>query len=142
MAMTSSPPSTAGVVGALAVIVAAGHAGSLFTGRSRTHPAQHVLGVLVLYAVFVPFVFRTSDHWYGAPMQLMVSLTVLALDWLSFHQDLSRFSEGETCLFGNCRFNARVTGHLAHWGDVAGVGFVVVPLLTRPSSRALASTMR
>lgn len=114
------------------------HSGSLFTLRSRREPVQHTLGVLALYAVLFPYVFRTSEHWYGVPMQLMVAVMVTALDWFSFHEDMTRFSEANLCIFGNCRENARITGHLAHWADVAGLALILWPMLDSKDARVAA----
>ena len=119
--------SSARVLGLLVIVVVGAHVASLSTGLSRARPVPHTLGVVVGYAVLVPFVLRTSPHWYGLPMQLTVAILVTALDWFSLHQDLTRFSEAEKCIFGNCRKNARITGHLAHLSDVATVGFLLVP---------------
>ena len=125
-------------LGALVVLVLSLHTGSLFTIRSRREPVQHTLGVLALYAVLFPYVFRTSEHWYGVPMQLMVAVMVTALDWFSFHEDMTRFSEADMCIFGNCRENARITGHLAHWADVAGLAVILWPLFDSKDVRAAA----
>ena len=116
--------------GALAVVVAAVHVGSLSTMLSRSYPVQHVLGIMALYTVLFPFLLLTNPAWYSFPMQLMVMVMITALDWFSFHEDVTRFSEAEICaVAANCRENGRVTGHLAHWMDVLGLGMIVWPQL-------------
>ena len=78
-----------------------------------------------------PFILRTDPCWYGFPMQLMVMVMITALDWFSFHEDVTRFSEAEICaVAANCRENGRVTGHLAHWMDVLALGMIAWPNIT------------
>tara|TARA_B110000046_G_scaffold20720_4_gene19629 strand:- start:1992 stop:2819 length:828 start_codon:yes stop_codon:yes gene_type:complete len=122
------------LLGLLVVTVVGAHVASLASGTSRARPVPHTLGVVVGYAVLVPYVLRTSPHWYGLPMQLMVAGTVTVLDWFALHQDLTRFSEAQMCLLGNCRENARITGHMAHLADVATVGFLLVPAVQEDST--------
>lgn len=109
------------VAGALVTATVALYIQSLHSGTNRRRPSQHVLMLMACSIVTVPYVLLTSPEWYGFPMQLTVNLLVLMLDWFSFHEDKTRFSEEPLCLVGSCRRNAMITGHLAHWGDVAGV---------------------
>lgn len=99
---------------------------SLHTNTNSTNPSRHVLLVIAGSVVVVPYVFLTSPSWYGFPMQLTVGVMVLLLDWFSFHEDKTRFSEESICLTGPCRRNAMITGHLAHWGDVAGLVLLLI----------------
>lgn len=126
------------IIAVIVLIIISLHSGSLLTRQSRRNPMKHTLGIIVLYTMAFPFIFRTSEHWYGAPMQLMVAVMVTALDWLSFHEDPTRFSEADKCIFGNCRENARITGHIAHWADVAGIALILWPLLEYNMVRSIA----
>ena len=78
-----------------------------------------------VYFAIIPFLLRTHDGWTSFPMKLLMCVLIVVLDWFSFHEDISRYSEEEICIFGNCRFNARITGHLAHWADVFAIGWLL-----------------
>ena len=115
------------IAGALVTFFTTLYIEMLFKDVNRTHPYLHVLIVIAGSILTMPYIFLTSPEWYGFPMQLTFNLLVLFLDWFSFYEDKTRFSEKSVRLFGNCRHNARYTGHLAHWGDVLGVMALVVP---------------
>lgn len=104
--------------------------------KSRTHPKLHTSFLIASYALFTPFLLRLSPVWVSAEMQLCTAFVILVLDWFSFHQDMSRFSEKDICLLGNvglgnCRRNAMFTGAMAHVADVAAVALLLKPLLSR-----------
>lgn len=124
------------IVGGLVLVYVASYVYSLRTGTNKTRPGRHVLLVLGGALVVFPYLFQTSPAWYGVPMQLMVNVLVLVLDWFSFHEDKTRFSEENLCLTGPCRRNAMITGHLAHWGDVVGVALLLASNAD-PSKRPL-----
>lgn len=109
------------VAGGVVLLFVSLYVASLRTGRNRSHPGRHVRLVIGGSFVMVPYVFLTSPAWYSLPIQIAANTLVLLLDWFSFHEDKTRFSEADLCLTGPCRRNARITGHLAHWGDVVGV---------------------
>ena len=122
----TASPSSARAGAAVALVV--GHEfASLATGMSVTHPRRHALLVIATSAVAAPLVLATSREWHGVPMQLAVAGAIAALDWFSFHEDNTRFSERPLCLLGNCRVNAMLTGALAHLGDVAGFLLLLWP---------------
>lgn len=100
---------------------------SYVSGSSKKNPEYHTLGLIAGYTLVIPYILRLSPEWYSQPMQIFVTLMIVILDWFSFHEDKSRFSEEELCIFGNCRFNARVTGHLAHIIDAISVGLMIIP---------------
>ena len=122
--MKSICQSTNTVAGTLVVLLLSGYVGSMMKGTNKTNPAEHILSLILGAAIATPFVFLTSDSWVGFPMQLVVAVIILLLDWISFHEDKTRFSEEEKCIFGNCRRNATITGHMAHWADVMGLWFL------------------
>lgn len=125
------------LVGLVTAVVAC-HAAGLFFRVNRRRPVVYTNALLLGYGLATPFVFRTSREWCGLPMQLTVSLLVLVLDWFSFHEDLSRFSEEDHCLFGpSCRENARITGHIAHLADVGTLGLLLYPLVADVQRRVL-----
>ena len=120
-----------------AVALVVGHEfASLATGMSVTHPRRHALLVIATSAVAAPLVLATSREWHGVPMQLAVAGAIAALDWFSFHEDKTRFSERPLCLLGNCRVNAMLTGALAHLGDVAGFLLLLWPATAGRARRA------
>ena len=63
------------------------------------------------------------------PIQIFTAVVVYVLDWISFYQDKSRYSESRSCMIdtsfnffaANCRENALITGILAHSGDILGI---------------------
>lgn len=120
------PASTTRVAGGLVIAFASLYIRSLQTHTNTSRPSQHTLLVIAGSIVVVPYVFLTSPSWYGFPMKLTVCTLTLLLDWFSFHEDKTRFSEEKICLTGSCRRNAMITGHLAHWGDVAGLAFLLI----------------
>ena len=99
----------------------------MYLGIPMKSPKLYVISSIAVYGYIMPFLLRTDQCWTSFPMKLFVSIIILVLDWFSFHEDASRFSEEKVCIFGNCRFNARVTGHLAHWADVATIGVLMWP---------------
>lgn len=123
------------LAGSLVALLVGLYVHSLATDRNRAHPGQHVLLVIGGSLAVVPYVFLTSPAWYGLPMQLTANVLVLALDWFSFHEDKTRFSEADLCLTGPCRRNAAITGHLAHWGDVLGVALLLMTHVEAPEER-------
>ena len=80
-----------------------------------------------------------SPDWSSYSMQLFITILIVILDWFSFHEDKSRFSEEELCLLGNCRNNARLTGHLAHIGDALSLGLIIIPFIKDISSKIFVS---
>jgi len=122
--------------GAAVALTAAHEFASLASGASVTHPRRHTLLLIGTSAVAAPLVLATSREWHGVPMQLAVAGTVAALDWFSFHEDKTRFSERPLCLLGNCRVNAMLTGVLAHLGDVAGLLLLLWPATAGRARRA------
>jgi len=86
------------------------------------YPSEYSLSMLGVYFAFIPFLFRSDPAWTSFPMMLVFNLFALVLNWFSFHEDITRYSEKEVCIFGNCRFNSRVTGHITHWMDVITIG--------------------
>ena len=102
---------------------------SYFSGNSKRFPKLHTGGLIMGYSLIIPYILRMSPDWTSYSIQLFVTILILILDWFSFHEDKSRFSEEEMCLFGNCRNNARITGHLAHIADVASIGLIIVPFI-------------
>lgn len=103
---------------------------SYFSGNSKRFPRLHTGGLILGYAFIIPYILRMSPDWTSYSMQLFVTLLIVVLDWFSFHEDKSRFSEEELCLFGNCRNNARITGHLAHIADAVTLGLIIVPFIS------------
>ncbi len=91
---------------------------SYYLGFNKTDSTRHTIFMMILWAYVVPFILRASKDCYGLSAQIMVAVLVTILDWFSFHEDMTRFSEEELCLFGNCRYNAQITGLLAHVADV------------------------
>ena len=102
---------------------------SYFSGNSKRFPKLHTGGLIMGYSLIIPYILRMSPDWTSYSIQLFVTILILILDWFSFHEDKSRFSEEEMCLFGNCRNNARITGHLAHIADAASLGLIIVPFI-------------
>ena len=96
---------------------------------SRKAPMVHTVGLILSYFLAIPFVLRNSPTWSSPEIQLLVTLIITALDWFSFHQDITRFSESEKCMFGNCRYNSQYTGIIAHVGDAISVVFASLPLM-------------
>lgn len=110
---------------------------SYFSGNSKRFPRLHTGGLIMGYAFIIPYILRMSPDWTSYSMQLFITILIVILDWFSFHEDKSRFSEEELCLFGNCRNNARVTGHLAHVADALSLGLLIVPFLADANSKML-----
>ena len=123
------------IAGGLVTLFATLYVESLARDVNRLHPKRHVLFLIAASTLTMPYVFLTSPDWYGFPMQLTFNLLVLILDWFSFHEDKSRFSEEKICIFGNCRKNAMYTGHLAHWGDILGILAVLIPFVEHTAWR-------
>tara|TARA_B100000214_G_C23959274_1_gene624462 strand:- start:71 stop:1012 length:942 start_codon:yes stop_codon:yes gene_type:complete len=123
------------VVGVLVAILTAMQVYSYFMGESKKNPQLHTGSLILGYAIVIPYILRLSPSWYSYPIQLFITLLIVVLDWFSFHEDKSRFSEAELCIVGNCRWNSRVTGHLAHIVDTAAVGLMIVPLLEDNKSK-------
>lgn len=117
------------ILGMLVIFTVLSQIFSYSSGFSKAKPKQHTLGLIGCYALLIPFVLKQSSTWISMEMQIVFTVLVVALDWLSFHQDMTRFSEENLCIFGNCRWNARVTGHLAHIGDAVSVAMLLVPLI-------------
>jgi hypothetical protein len=108
------------------VVVFAGLAGiaytySLLSNFSADHPGWHIFGVLLASFIICPLYLRYSPDMVRPAPQLFVLLIICALDWFSFFEDKSRFSEKPDCIFGNCRTNAHITGQLAHILDVVAI---------------------
>lgn len=110
---------------------------SYFSGNSKRFPRLHTGGLIMGYAFIIPYILRMSPDWTSYSMQLFITILIVILDWFSFHEDKSRFSEEELCLFGNCRNNARVTGHLAHVADALSLGLLIVPFIADTNSKML-----
>jgi len=110
---------------------------SYFSGNSKRFPRLHTGGLILGYAFIIPYILRMSPDWSSYSMQLFITILIVVLDWFSFHEDKSRFSEEELCLFGNCRNNARITGHLAHVSDALSLGLIIVPFISDPKLKAL-----
>lgn len=114
-------------IGILVVCVVLLQMMSYTSGWSKRNAKNHVKSLIVAYTVLIPFLLKQSSVWTSFEMQLVVTLAIVCLDWLSFHQDMTRFSEKPLCLFGNCRENSRITGHLAHVADAASVLLLLYP---------------
>lgn len=110
---------------------------SYFSGNSKRFPRLHTGGLILGYAFIIPYILRMSPDWTSYSMQLFITILIVILDWFSFHEDKSRFSEEELCLFGNCRNNARITGHLAHVSDAVSLGLIIIPFISDPKLKAL-----
>lgn len=110
---------------------------SYFSGNSKRFPRLHTGGLILGYAFIIPYILRMSPDWTSYSMQLFITILIVILDWFSFHEDKSRFSEEELCLFGNCRNNARITGHLAHISDAVSLGLIIIPFISDPKLKAL-----
>lgn len=119
-------PTEAQVAGGLVFALVALYVRSLHADDNRKRPRRHTLLVIGGSLVVVPYVLLTSPAWYSLPMQITVSTLILVLDWFSFHEDKTRFSEEDLCATGPCRRNAMITGHLAHWGDVLGLASLLM----------------
>lgn len=117
------------LVGMLVGILAMFQVYSYVSGNSKRNPQVHTGGLILGYALVVPYILRLSPDWYSQPIQVFITFLIVVLDWFSFHEDKSRFSEEELCIFGNCRFNARVTGHLAHIVDTIAMGLMIIPFV-------------
>jgi hypothetical protein len=129
--------STALKLGLMVFVIAILHIYSFVSGDSKRNPARHTTLMILGYTVLIPYLLKTSPSWYGYPMQIFVTVMILILDWFSFHEDMSRFSEEELCMFGNCRWNARITGHLAHIMDTLAIGIMTVPYIDDPKIRSV-----
>jgi hypothetical protein len=112
---------------------------SYVSGNSKRFPRLHTGGLVLGYAFLIPYILRMSPDWSSYSMQLFITILIVILDWFSFHEDKSRFSEEELCLLGNCRNNARLTGHLAHIGDALTLGLIIVPFIKDISSKIFVS---
>lgn len=123
------------LVGVLVGVLAMFQVYSYVSGNSKRNPQVHTGGLILGYALVVPYILRTSPDWYSQPIQVFVTFLIVILDWFSFHEDKSRFSEEELCIFGNCRFNARVTGHLAHIVDTIAMGLMIIPFVEDQNTR-------
>lgn len=110
---------------------------SYFSGNSKRFPRLHTGGLILGYAFIIPYILRMSPDWTSYSMQLFITILIVILDWFSFHEDKSRFSEEELCLFGNCRNNARITGHLAHVSDAVSLGLIIIPFISDPKLMVL-----
>jgi hypothetical protein len=110
---------------------------SYFSGNSKRFPRLHTGGLILGYAFIIPYILRMSPDWTSYSMQLFITILIVILDWFSFHEDKSRFSEEELCLFGNCRNNARITGHLAHISDAVSLGLLIVPFIADTKLKVL-----
>jgi hypothetical protein len=110
---------------------------SYFSGNSKSFPRLHTGGLILGYAFIIPYILRMSPDWTSYSMQLFITILIVVLDWFSFHEDKSRFSEEELCLFGNCRNNARITGHLAHVADAVSLGLLIVPFIADTKLKVL-----
>jgi len=123
------------LVGTLVGVLAMFQIYSYASGSSKRNPQIHTSGLILGYALVIPYILRLTPDLYSQSMQVFVTLLITVLDWFSFHEDKSRFSEKELCIFGNCRFNARVTGHLAHIIDTIAVGIMIIPLVEDENTR-------
>lgn len=123
------------LVGMLVGILAIVQVYSYVSGSSKRNPQTHTSGIILGYALVIPYILRLSPDLYSQSMQVFVTFIIVVLDWFSFHEDKSRFSEKELCVFGNCRFNARVTGHLAHIVDTISMGLIIIPLVDDENTR-------
>ena len=133
-----SPTDPQTVAGLLVFVLISLQIYSYVSGMSKTNPRSHTALVILGYAYVLPFVLRLSPEIYSYPVQVFITILVLLLDWFSLHEDKSRFSEEEICIFGNCRYNAKVTGILAHIADTASVALLVYPLLDNKKSKIYA----
>ena len=111
--------------------------GSYTSGMSRSKPDIHTVGLIIAYVIIVPHILKSTPEWYSIEMQIVLNVLVLLLDWFSFHQDMTRFSEESLCIFGNCRKNSMITGILAHVADVVSVSVLLYPFINTPLSKTL-----
>lgn len=126
------------VAGATVAVVVALYMRSVLLNEHRDSPEWHVGTLIAGSAIAAPLVLQTSSCWYSTPLQLMMATAIIPLDWLSFHEDKSRFSEENKCITGPCRRNAQITGHLAHWGDVLTLAML---LTSRMKGKAFVATV-
>lgn len=120
------------IMGMLVICTVISQIISYSSGFSKAKPKHHTLGLIGCYAILIPFILKLSQTWKSIEMQIVLTVIIVALDWFSFHQDFTRFSDKNICIFGNCRWNARVTGHMAHVGDAVSVALLIVPLIKDP----------
>tara|TARA_B100001989_G_C24528645_1_gene460235 strand:- start:109 stop:1029 length:921 start_codon:yes stop_codon:yes gene_type:complete len=123
------------IVGMLVGVLAMFQVYSYVSGSSKRNPQIHTGGLILGYALVIPYILRLSLDLYSQSIQVFVTLLIVVLDWFSFHEDKSRFSEEELCVVGNCRFSARVTGHLAHIIDTIAMGLMIIPLVDDENTR-------
>lgn len=103
---------------------------ALRASLNRSYPARYTICLLLAYSVLAPLLIGVSPSVTSLPFRIGVAVAVLLLDWFSFHQDLSRFSEVEACLFGNCRRNSMITGLLAHGANAVNLCLLAWPLVS------------
>ena len=127
------------IAGLLVLAIASIHVCSYYLEYSSKNPSNHTSLMILGYTILVPFVLRLSPVWYSYPMQIFVTLMIVLLDWFSLHEDKSRFSEKELCLFGNCRWNARITGHFAHIADTATLSLMLIPFIKSPKLKIIST---
>lgn len=108
-----------------------------YSGYSSKNPETHTSLIIVGYTILIPFVLRLSPVWYSYPMQIFVTLIITLMGWFSLHEDKSRFSEKDLCFFGNCRWNARITGHFAHICDTMTLCLKIVPFIKSPKLKII-----
>jgi len=133
-----SPADPKTVAGLLVFVLVSLQIYSYVSGMSKKNPRSHTALMILGYAYVLPFVLRLSPEIYSYPVQIFITILIVLLDWFSLHEDKSRFSEEEICIFGNCRYNAKVTGILAHIADTASVALLVYPLLDSKKSKIYA----
>lgn len=125
--------------GLLVVTISLMHMYSYYSGYSSKNPETHTSLIIIGYAILIPFVLRLSPVWYSYPMQIFVTLIITLMGWFSLHEDKSRFSEKTLCFFGNCRWNARITGHFAHISDTMTLYSKIVPFIKSPKLKIIST---
>lgn len=87
---------------------------------------RYVWILILVFFLVIPWLLKKIPYSFSPTAQLSVAVMVTILDWISLHQDKTRYSEKDICLFGNCRKNALITGILAHVADVIGIAMIVM----------------
>lgn len=124
-------------IGVLVLILVIFHMYFLNSGSSKKNPIKYTSFMILAYSILIPYILRTSPVLYGKYMKIFVTLMIVILDWFSFHEDMSRFSEKKLCIFGNCRFNSKVTGLLAHIADTISLSILLVPNIKGYQTRSV-----
>lgn len=127
------------IAGAMVSVIVGYYIYSYYNNIPATQPKDHISTIILLYAITIPFILRLSPEWYSYPMQLFTTFMIVILDWFSLNQDKSRFSEEELCVLGNCRMNARITGHGAHMADTLSLGLLIVPFIESTKYKLIVS---